>query len=832
MTGLTIREVQDRVEQGLTNEAVDSSTGSVQSIVKRNVFTYFNLIFTVLAVLLILAGSTKDLSFMLIVIANTVIGIVQEVRSKNTLDNLKFDKMPRVVVIRDGKKTEVPSETLVQDDVIVLGPGNQIPADAVVADGSVQVNESLITGESDEITKVKGDELLSGSFIISGECAAVLTAVGKESYISRLTIEATRQEKNDSRSQMVRSLDHLVLAIGILIIPIGGLLLYQQYFVNEIGFRESIISMVAAVLGMIPEGLYMMASIAMVVSAVRLANNEVLVQNMRCIETLARVDVLCVDKTGTITENEMKVTGMHMLIDNFDEGNMRLLIGDLAASMNRDNITMAAIQDYFSNTSGRQATGICPFSSRYKYSGVSYEDGNFVLGAPENVLGNDYAKFEEAVMQESMKGRRVMAFAFTKQIPDGSPLGPVRPLALVVLENPVRESAKSTFEYFAASGVEIKVISGDNPVTVSNVAEEAGIRNADRYIDARGLESQQDIDRAVMDYTVFGRVTPEQKRLFVQSLKKQGKTVGMTGDGVNDVLALRDADTSIALASGSEAASSAAQLVLMDSDFSRMPSVVAEGRRVVNNIIKTASLYLTKNIFSFLLAIFSVISTIQYPLEPSQITLISMFTIGIPSFILSLEPNKARIKGSFLANVFKIATPAGITIFLSVSGLVLFGRILDIQHVSISTAASGLVALGEFLILARVAKPMNRLHTIMLVVMVCGFFYTAVFHSHLFGISPMNRKCVLLLLVFLLATEALFRYFYIFTNILGLFMTKEGRAKLKALYERQRKKQKDALKADGDNASGEKKDEASGRSEMKEDGKTESTGRQSEEEAG
>ena len=402
MTGLTIREVQDRVEQGLTNEAVDSSTGSVQSIVKRNVFTYFNLIFTVLAVLLILAGSTKDLSFMLIVIANTVIGIVQEVRSKNTLDNLKFDKMPRVVVIRDGKKTEVPSETLVQDDVIVLGPGNQIPADAVVADGSVQVNESLITGESDEITKVKGDELLSGSFIISGECAAVLTAVGKESYISRLTIEATRQEKNDSRSQMVRSLDHLVLAIGILIIPIGGLLLYQQYFVNEIGFRESIISMVAAVLGMIPEGLYMMASIAMVVSAVRLANNEVLVQNMRCIETLARVDVLCVDKTGTITENEMKVTGMHMLIDNFDEGNMRLLIGDLAASMNRDNITMAAIQDYFSNTSGRQATGICPFSSRYKYSGVSYEDGNFVLGAPENVLGNDYAKFEEAVMQESM----------------------------------------------------------------------------------------------------------------------------------------------------------------------------------------------------------------------------------------------------------------------------------------------------------------------------------------------------------------------------------------------------------------------------------------------
>ncbi|MBQ1407730.1 MAG: HAD-IC family P-type ATPase [Eubacterium sp.] len=784
MTGLTALEVQERIDEGLVNEEVDTSTGTVKDIIKENVFTYFNLIFVVLAVLLGVVGSFKDLSFMLIVIANTVIGIAQEIHSKNVLDNLRFDKMPRVTVIRDGAQMEIPTEELVLGDTVILRAGNKVPADAVILDGTVQVNESLITGEQDEIEKSVRSGLFSGSYIVSGECAAELTAVGRESYINRLTAEATKTEKKGTSSPMVRALDKLVLVIGILIIPIGIILFLQQYKFMGNGLPESVTSMVAAVLGMIPEGLYMMASIALVVSAVRLAQNEVLVQNMRCIETLARVDVLCVDKTGTITENEMQVVGMDVLPEDFQEEEVNVLVSDLVQAMGTDNITMAALQKKFNNNSGRVPRSVCGFSSKYKYSGVSFSDGNFVLGAPEYVLGARFYEYEGMVLAQGSKGNRVLAFVQTEQVPDGSQIGGrIRPIALIYLANPVRESAKKTFRYFARNGVAIKVISGDNPVTVSNVALEAGIEGAETYIDARTLRDEADIERAADIYTVFGRVTPEQKRMLVRALKKKGHTVGMTGDGVNDILALRDADTSIAMASGSEAASNAAQLVLLDSDFSRMPSVVAEGRRVVNNITKTASLYLTKNIFSLLLAIFSMVSVLQYPLQPSQITLISMFTIGIPSFILSLEPNRARIKGSFLGNVFKTAAPAGITVFLSVSALLFFGQVMEIDQTAISTASSALVALVEFLILARVAKPMNKLHVGMMLVMIAGFFYAIIFHNELFGISPMNGKTWLLLIVFLIATEALFKACYEIAAVLGLVATKEGRAKTKAAWQ-------------------------------------------------
>ncbi len=725
MTGLTTQEVQERIKQGKVNEEVSSSTRSVNEIVKSNIFTYFNLIFTVLAVLLIVVGSFKDLSFMLIIFANTGIGIYQEIRSKNTLDNLKFSKMPRSIAIRDGRRQEVDTDRLVLDDVVVLGAGNQIPADARVEDGSVSVNEALITGESDEIEKHPGDELMSGSFVVSGECAARLIAVGKHSYINRLTAEATRQKKNDNQSQMVKSLDRLVMFIGVAIIPIGGILMFQQIAIQGLSFRASVIAMV---------------------------------------------------KTGTITENEMQVAGLKSATKEYSEEALRPYIADLAQSQSRDNITMAALQNYFTDGLGREPFHVCGFSSKYKYCGASYEDGNFVLGAPEFVLGENFSRYSEYIQSVSEQGYRVLAFARSREEPKGQTLTEeVRLLALILLVNPIREGAKPTFEYFAENGVDVKVISGDNPVTVSNVAQEAGIADAQNYVDARTLKSQDDVDRAVGRYTVFGRVTPEQKRMFVKGLQKQGKTVGMTGDGVNDILALRDADISIAMASGSEAASNAAQLVLMDSDFSRMPLVVAEGRRVVNNIIKTATLYLTKNIFSLLLAMFSLISVLQYPLKPSQITLISMFTIGIPSFVLSLEPNRDRIRGSFLGNVFRMATPAGITLFLSVSCLLVFGDVLELKASMISTASSALVALVEFMILARVAKPMNRLHLGMMVVMVAGFFYMIIFHNSLFGISPVNWQCALLLVVFIMATEAVFRYFYKFTAFVENFLGREAR---------------------------------------------------------
>lgn len=767
MLGLTSREAEVKMAQGLYNESVDSSTSTVKEIIKENVFTYFNLIFTVLAVLLIAVGSFKDLSFMMIVFANTAIGIIQEVKSKQTLDKLKLLKMPKAHVYRDGREITVPVEELVLDDVVILGAGSQIPADAVVVEGSVQVNEALITGESDEITKTADSQLLSGSFVISGSCAARLTAVGRNSYINKLTIEATK-EKNGEQSEMIKSLDRLVKAVGIIIIPVGIVLFVQQCFILEDGFGESVTSMVAAVLGMIPEGLYMTASIAMVVSAMRLARQDVLVQNMRCIETLARVNVLCVDKTGTITENEMKVAQAQRMYEGIGDDELFRMIGDLAHAQNPDNITMAAMQSYFTERSGRATLSVCPFSSKYKYCGASYNDGNFVLGAPEFVLREGFAKYEEQINAVSEQGYRVLAFARTEDVPTGEPLrGRVQLLGLVYLTNPIRKSAKETFQYFAENGVEVKVISGDNPVTVSNVALEAGIENAERYIDARQLVNERAIFEAVERYTVFGRVTPEQKRMFVKALKKQGKTVGMTGDGVNDILALRDADCSIAMASGSEAASNAAQLVLMDSDFSKMPSVVAEGRRVVNNIEKTASLFLTKNIFSLLLALFSMISVLSYPLKPSQITLISMFTIGVPSFILSLEPNRNKITGTFFGNVFKMAAPAGLTTFVSVSSLVIFGQVFEIEAECISTACTILVALVGFMILGKVAKPANLFHTALIAVMLVGMGYCLFFQKDFFGINEISTQAMMLLVVFLIATEGLFRYVNKFTSLCG-----------------------------------------------------------------
>lgn len=762
MNGLTHREVEERFQKGLDNVQVSSSTRTIKQIIKDNTFTYFNLIFTVLAVLLVIAGSFKDLSFMLVVLANTVIGIAQEIRSKNTLDKLKLMKMPRSHAIRDGAEVEIPVEHLVLDDVVILRAGSQIPADAKVIQGSIQVNEALITGEADEITKTPGSELLSGSFVVSGECIAQLTAVGASSYISKLTIEATKDKQGED-SEMIKSLDRLVKVIGIIIIPIGVVMVVQEWFILGGGFSSSIVSMVAAVLGMIPEGLYITASIAMVVSAMRLAKADVLVQNMKCIEALARVNVLCVDKTGTITENEMKVHSFRVMTEQVSEGEAVKMISSLVHQQSKDNITMAAMQEYFTSFAGTSADSVCPFSSKYKYCGATYGGNSFVLGAPEYILRENFSRYEKQISEMSEQGYRVLAFAHTSEAPKGQPLTePVNLIALVFLTNPIRKSAKETFGFFADNGVDVKVISGDNPVTVSNVAIEAGIKDAHRYIDARELVTERAVSEAIESYTVFGRVTPEQKRMFVKALQKKGKTVGMTGDGVNDILALRDADCSVAMASGSEAASNAAQLVLMDSDFSKMPSVVAEGRRVVNNIQRAASLYLTKNIFSLLLAVFTMINVLAYPLKPSQITLISMFTIGVPSFIISLEPNKDLIKGRFLVNVFKTAAPAGLTTFISVSSLVVFGNVFDINPQCISTSSTMLVALVGFMILAKVIGTKDLLHKLIIVGMIAGMGACIIFIPEMFGITTISQQAAMLLTVFLIATESIFRYIHKF----------------------------------------------------------------------
>lgn len=757
-SGLSAEQVKRRFAQGENNYKVESSTLSVPEIVRSNVCTYFNLVFAVIAVLLAIVGAWSDMLFLPIIVANTCIGIIQEIHSKKVLDKLSILNAPHAVVIRDGKRQEIPADQLVLDDIVEFSAGSQIPADAKVVSGELQVNESLITGESDEIEKREGDSLLSGSFVVSGKACARLEKVGKDSYISKLTLQATKSKKGE-QSEMIRSLNYLIMVMGIIIIPIGIALFVQSFIYNEGTFHDSITGMVAAIIGMIPEGLYLLTSVALAVSSVRLAQKKVLIHDMKCIETLARVNVLCVDKTGTITEPGMHVYDFSVL-DGADQLEISQLLADFVAAQEKDNATMEALKAHFSNGSGMRAREVYSFSSETKYSGAVMNDGkSYVIGAPEFVLRGQFAQYQEQIATYSSKGYRVLVFAQYEGTLDRKPLTePVLPLCFVMLANPIRKGAKETFTYFAENDVDIKVISGDNPLTVSVIAAEAGIVGAERFVDASTLKEKEDYYRAVEEYTVFGRVTPSQKRMLVQALKEHKKTVAMTGDGVNDVLALKDADCSVAMASGSEAASNVAQLVLLDSDFSRMPSVVAEGRRVVNNIERTAALYIVKNIFSMLLAIFSVILMLDYPLEPSQVSLISMFTIGIPSFVLALEPNKELIRGHFLTNVLVRALPAGLTDFIVVSGLVIFCREFQVDLDCLSTSCTILVAIVGFMILHRIARPMNTGHIVMLVGVIAGWILCMLFGGGFFGITGISKQCEMLMVIFAIITEPVLRY--------------------------------------------------------------------------
>ncbi|MCR5033640.1 MAG: cation-translocating P-type ATPase [Lachnospiraceae bacterium] len=757
-TGLTTEQALQRVQEGLSNRKASTGTKTIKEILKSNLLTYFNLVFTVLAILLIIAGSYRDLTFVFVIAANAAIGIAQEIYSKNVLDKMNLMSEPKVIAIRDGRQKEILSEEIVKDDCIYLTGGMQIPADAKVLEGTVHVNESMLTGESDEIEKNPGDKLLSGSFIASGECMARVSAVGEYAYASRLMKEATTMG-NREQSEIFRSLNRMLTFFGILIIPLGIILFVQQYVYAKAGFSESIIGMVAALIGMIPEGIYLLTSSALAVSAVRLSGKKVLVHDLKCIETLARVDCLCVDKTGTITGKDMHVTGMEVLSPALGENQVNTLLADFAQGMQSANDTMIALQDHFDSTSGRLPSAVVPFSSKYKYSAETISGKHYVLGAPEYVLGMRYSAYGEAIKAFNENGCRVIAFAEYPALPKGEKLsGDCEPIALIVLENPLRENAEKTFKFFRQQGVQIRVISGDNPVTVSQVAKRAGIPGAEKYIDVSSLENDSAVSEAALHYTVFGRVSPQQKKLIVKALQKAGKTVAMTGDGVNDIIAMKEADCSIAMASGSEAASQASQIVLLDSDFAKMPSIVDEGRRVINNIQRAASLYLVKNIFSLLLAVFSVILLLDYPLTPALVSLISLFTIGIPSFVLAMEPNTEKVTGHFLSNVIRKALPAGITDFLTVSALVIFCREFMIDPECLSTSCSVVVAIVGFMILYRIMCPMRRIHTGLLIGVILGWLFSMLFLPAFFGVTSLTRQSAMLMVVFALLTEPVLRY--------------------------------------------------------------------------
>lgn len=790
ITGLTDEEVRQRVEEGLTNRADISTDKTTKEIVISNVFTYFNLIFLVITILLIMVGSFRNLTFLPIIIGNTVIGIVQEIRAKKTLEKMSLLNAPRADVIRNGSVKQISTEELVKDDVILLTAGKQICADAVVISGNIQVNESLLTGEADEVEKTEGSTLMSGSFVVSGECYARLEKVGNESYISKLSLEA-KSMGGKEQSEMIRSINLIVKWVGIVIIPIGLILFWQSHFVNGESITKSVTSTVAAIIGMIPEGLYLLTTVALALSTMKLARKKVLLHDMKSIETLARVDVLCVDKTGTITEPDMKLKEIFLCKNSGADGTqtaltldeLKSLILDYANASVDNNATMLALKAYAAdaltnNTSALHRTAVSQqaFSSSLKYGSVTFSDGTYLLGAPEFIMHEDFARIEEEIIPYADKGDRVLLFArYDGENVENGINGSVTPLGFVALANPIRENAVKTFEYFKSQGVAIKVISGDNPRTVSRIAIQAGIESAESFVDAATLDTEDKIADAVNKYTVFGRVTPKQKKQLVKALQAKGHTVAMTGDGVNDILAMKDADCSVAMASGSEAAAQAAQVVLLDSDFAHMPDVVYEGRRVVNNIQRSASLFLVKNIFSLLLSLFSVILMVTYPLEPAQVSLISMFTIGVPGFLLALEQNKDRIKGHFITNVMLKALPGGLTDVIAVGTLVVCGEVFCISDASIGTIATLVLSVVGFMILFKISEPLNGMKYAVIIGNIAGLVFSGFFLKKLFALTDLSNICILLMIVFGFAAESLFRNLTLLVEKLrGSYEKKKG----------------------------------------------------------
>ncbi len=757
-TGLTSSQVEQRIQAGEVNKAVDDQFKTNKQIIRENLFTYFNLIFLVLSILLVLVGAYKDLTFLPVIVLNTVIGIVQEIRAKKILSKLNVMNATEIVALRDGKEEKVPIEKLVKGDLVLLKTGDQIPADGQVVKGDIRVNESLLTGESDEITKDVGDQLMSGSFVVSGSAYMQLEKVGKESYISKLTIKAKAMGSSE-QSEMVRSINKLIKWVGIIIIPLGIALFSMSFFVNHMSLYRSIVSMEAAIIGMIPEGLYLLTTIALALSAVRLARKQVMLHDMKSVETLARVNVLCVDKTGTITEPKMSVEKA-VASKDFKRNNLDQLIGDFAASMPADNATMKAVHEHFTENTGKTASGILPFTSVNKYSGVIFDDHTLLIGAPEMVLRDQFDQYKDEFEQYAATGYRVLIVVNYPGVltEDDSKLSkPVEVYGYILLSNPIRKEAKATFEYFAKQGVEIKVISGDNPVTVSRVAKQAGIKNSDKYIDAQEIPDDGYED-AVKNYSVFGRVKPEQKRKFVNALQNLGNTVAMTGDGVNDILAMKKADCSIAMASGNSAAVQASQVVLLDSNFARMPKVVNEGRRVVNNIQRSASLFLVKNIFSFLMAIFSLVMVIDYPLQPSQITLISAFTIGLPSFLLALESNHNRIRGQFIPNILARAIPGGVTDMLAVSILVVAGGYISLDNNDVGTTATLLLVAVGMMVLYEISRPFNNFRLCVMIGSFAGLVLAIIFLHNLFSLTMISDKAMFILFVLFCAATTIFRW--------------------------------------------------------------------------
>ena len=650
--GLTKEEVEERIKENKVNYDTSLPTKSIKTIVRENIFTLFNLINILLGVAVFCVGSYKNLLFLIVIFCNTAISIIQEINSKKAVDKLSILAQAKVNCIRDGEKQEIGINSIVLDDLLMLETGNQIVADSIILEGEVEVNESFITGESDVIYKRKGDTLLSGSFVVSGKCKAEVIHIGDENYTSKISSGAKYVKKVNS--EIMKSLNGIIKIVSIAIVPIGILLFFNQLGLTENSFKNAVVNTVAAIIGMIPEGLVLLTSTVLAVSVIRLSKRKVLVQELYCIETLARVDTLCLDKTGTITEGTMEVNDIIEITKSKEE--LEEILSEISSASDDNNSTIEAIRAKYKNKQKWKVINKIPFSSQKKWSGVCFKDkGSYIIGAPEFVLREKYDEYKERIEKYSNDYRVIIVANsegdfIEKELPDK-----LEVLGFVLISDVIRKEASKTLKYFKEQGVNIKIISGDNPITVSKIAKRAGVENSEKYINMQEIKTKEQLEKAAKEYTIFGRVTPVQKKELVQALKKEGHKVAMTGDGVNDVLALKEADCSIAMASGSDATRNVAELVLLDSNFASMPEIVLEGRRTINNIERSATLFLVKTIYASILAIIFLFVNMPYPFMPIQLTLISTVTIGIPSFVLALEPNKERIKGKFLRNVISRA---------------------------------------------------------------------------------------------------------------------------------------------------------------------------------
>lgn len=746
INGLTNREVEEKIALGKVNKINFETSESISTIIKKNIFTYFNVIFMILAILVTFAGAFRNLTFLIVVTINVLIGIFQQIRSKMVLDKLSLLDKCKYNIIRDNKEIIVYSDELVEGDYVKLSSGNQVPADGVLVDGKLFVNESLLTGEQDEREKMVNSNLLSGSFVVSGSAIVKLTNVGDESYSSKIMKESKKIKEN--KTEMIKAIDRIVLVAGIVIIPIGLLLFGESYFVNKFSYSESVVRMVSALIGMIPEGLYLLTTVALALSAMRLAEKKVLLHDMKSIESLARTDVLCIDKTGTITTNMMDV------MDIFDENEVSYLdkkkdkklleLANYVNSINDNNATINALREYLKNISKQKLNMLKyeNFNSKNKYSYIkTSENVTYKLGAPDVLLNKDY---NHLISKRTINGERIIVFVKEEN-------NECVPILFISLKNEIRKNAREIIKFFNDREVEIRVISGDNPVTVSSIAKEVGIKNYDLFVDCSLLKTRDELKNAVDKYKIFGRVSPEQKREIIKLIKENGLKVAMTGDGVNDILAMKEADCSIAMGNGSDAAREAAQVVLLDSDFGNMRNIVYEGRKNINNITRSASLFTYKNIFSLFLSIYAIIFSIAYPLEPNQVSLGSAFTIGIPAFFLTFEENqKKQQNDEFWKNIFLKSLPSAIISFLAIVCMVKCSVIFDINSNDLTTACSYLFFTGGFIILYKCAKPLNKYRTIVFIGCILGMIITINMIPEFFSIRSISLKAAILVIVFAL----------------------------------------------------------------------------------